>query len=434
MFDPIAYINTPRWQKMSLGLERTRELLDGLGRPQDKLRFVHVAGTNGKGSTCALIASALCQAGLRVGLFTSPALYSFEERIRVDATPISLADLRSVTELVRDVAEEMEEHPTEFELLTAVAFSYFAQSCCDIVVVEVGLGGRLDSTNVIEVPEISIITSISFDHRAMLGETLEAIAAEKAGIIKLGTPVVSAPQDPIVLSVIEERVRKSDTSLVVVDPTSIKGSNACFSYEGHVDLELGLPGSFQLINAACALVAIDTLREQGWDVPEAAIREGFAKIQWPGRFELVSKDPAIIFDGAHNIAGMEAFIEALEESYADSYRIVLTGVLADKDHGDMAHLLVHAADKIITVTPHNDRALCAAEYADDLQQAASSSDAQVTTIEAASSIEEGVRLALQEYVSALKDSQGRSPLICVCGSLYLLRSVMEVLRQAGIAL
>ena len=192
VFDPIEYLTSPRWQTMSLGLERTHALLSGLGDPQRQLRFVHVAGTNGKGSTCAFVASVLEQAGYRVGLFTSPAVYSFEERIRVNGQPISYDELTSVTEAVKQVAETLEEHPTEFELLTGVAFTHFVRSRCDVVVVEVGMGGRLDSTNVIEAPEVAVITPVSFDHCAFLGDTLAEIAGEKAGIIKPGAPVVCA--------------------------------------------------------------------------------------------------------------------------------------------------------------------------------------------------------------------------------------------------
>lgn len=206
-FDPIAYINEPRWQQSRLGLERIRELLERLGRPQDRLKFVHVAGTNGKGSTCAYLASVLHAAGYRTGLFTSPYILTFEERIRVDGRNISLEELSAVTLAVKHHAEAMADetgdHPTEFELMTAVALEHFARTACDIVVLEVGLGGRLDSTNVIEAPEVSVIARIALDHTNLLGNTLAAIAGEKAGIIKAGVPVVSWPQEPEAMAVIE---------------------------------------------------------------------------------------------------------------------------------------------------------------------------------------------------------------------------------------
>ena len=220
-FDAIEYINTPRWLTSRLGLERIRELLDRLGRPQDRLKFVHVAGTNGKGSTCAFAASILAEAGFKTGLFTSPYVETFHERIRVNGRNISDEDLAAVTLRVRECAEAMEaeggEHPTEFELMTAVALVYFAHVGCDIVVLEVGLGGRLDSTNVIAAPEVAAIVSIALDHTNLLGNTLAEIAHEKAGIVKKGSTVVSWPQEPSAMEVVEDAARRAGDKLVVPD-------------------------------------------------------------------------------------------------------------------------------------------------------------------------------------------------------------------------
>lgn len=431
MFDPIAYINEPRWQTVSLGLERTHELLHALGDPQDRLRFVHVAGTNGKGSTCALCASILEQAGYRVGLFTSPALYHFEDRLRVNSAAITFEELRDITLHVKDAADAMDEHPTEFELLTAVAFCFFERSACDIVVMEVGLGGRLDSTNVIRAAEVSVITPISFDHCSLLGSTLAEIAGEKAGIIKRGVPVVSAPQEPEAREVIEEVVIDAQSTLVEVALSQLEGTTEHFSYRERSDLSLGLSGSFQLVNAATALDAIDVLKAAGWEVSEQAIREGLRLASWPGRFEIVSKDPLIIFDGGHNVSGMDALAQALNDRYPTHFRIILTGVLADKDHEGMAKRLSLFADKIITVTPPNPRALSAQDYACELQRLMDA-DACERTVVAAPDIASGVQCALESY-RALQAAQS-SPLICVCGSLYMLGSVMEVLRQADLVL
>lgn len=431
MFDPIAYINEPRWQTVSLGLERTHELLHALGDPQDRLRFVHVAGTNGKGSTCALCASILEQAGYRVGLFTSPALYHFEDRLRVNGAAITFEELRDITLHVKDAADAMDEHPTEFELLTAVAFCFFERSACDIVVMEVGLGGRLDSTNVIRAAEVSVITPISFDHCSLLGSTLAEIAGEKAGIIKRGVPVVSAPQEPEAREVIEEVVIDAQSTLVEVALSQLEGTTEHFSYRERSDLSLGLSGSFQLVNAATALDAIDVLKAAGWEVSEQAIREGLRLASWPGRFEIVSKDPLIIFDGGHNVSGMDALAQALNDRYPTHFRIILTGVLADKDHEGMAKRLSLFADKIITVTPPNPRALSAQDYACELQRLMDA-DACERTVVAAPDIASGVQCALESY-RALQAAQS-SPLICVCGSLYMLGSVMEVLRQADLVL
>ncbi|WP_418922792.1 bifunctional folylpolyglutamate synthase/dihydrofolate synthase [Ellagibacter isourolithinifaciens] len=220
-FDAIEYINTPRWLTSRLGLERIRELLDRLGRPQDRLKFVHVAGTNGKGSTCAFTASILAEAGFKTGLFTSPYVETFHERIRVNGRNISDEDLTAATLRVRECAEAMEaeggEHPTEFELMTAVALVHFAHVGCDIVVLEVGLGGRLDSTNVIAAPEVAAIVSIALDHTNLLGNTLAEIAHEKAGIVKKGSTVASWPQEPSAMEVVEDAARRAGDKLVVPD-------------------------------------------------------------------------------------------------------------------------------------------------------------------------------------------------------------------------
>ena len=243
-FDAIEYINTPRWLTSRLGLERIRELLDRLGRPQDRLKFVHVAGTNGKGSTCAFAASILAEAGFKTGLFTSPYVETFHERIRVNGCNISDEDLTSATLRVRECAEAMEaeggEHPTEFELMTAVALVHFAHVGCDIVVLEVGLGGRLDSTNVIAAPEVAAIVSIALDHTNLLGNTLAEIAHEKAGIVKEGSTVVSWPQEPSAMEVVEDAARRAGDKLVVPDFSLLSvgkvvgaSCEAALEHEGH---------------------------------------------------------------------------------------------------------------------------------------------------------------------------------------------------------
>lgn len=430
MFDPIAYINEPRWQTVNLGLERTRDLLHALGDPQNQLRFVHVAGTNGKGSTCAFIASVLQQAGYRVGLFTSPALYCFEDRLRVNGKNITFEELKDITSQVKDAADTMDEHPTEFELLSSVAFCYFAQSACDIVVVEVGLGGRLDSTNVIDRPEVSIITPISFDHCALLGSTLAEIAHEKAGIIKQGVAVVSAPQQPEVREVIETTSKSAQSPLIEVDSSRIEGNTDHFSYRTRAGLSLGLSGPFQLVNAATALDALDELKEAGWNVSEQAIREGLKLASWPGRFEVVSEEPLVILDGGHNVAGMKALAQAISDRYPDRSCIVLTGVLADKDYQGMAKELTAFADEVITITPPNPRALPAQDYAQILRDTAGN-NLSAHFVVAAPDIASGVRCALDR---ACRARAGNPPLVCVCGSLYMLKSVMEVLRQDGVVL
>lgn len=247
--------------------------------------------------------------------FHEPAVYSFEERVRVNGQPIAYEELASVTEAVKQVAETLEEHPTEFELLTGVAFTHFVRSHCDVVVVEVGMGGRLDSTNVIETPEVAVITPISFDHCAFLGDTLAEIAGEKAGIIKPGSPVVCAPQMPEAEAVIRQVAHEHACPFVRVDLSQEQGSEECFSYRQRHDLALGMRGVFQLENAATALDALDVLKQRGWTIPEEAIREGLRLAHWPGRFEAVSAEPLIIFDGGHNLSGISALSASLEHAY-----------------------------------------------------------------------------------------------------------------------
>lgn len=326
MFDPIAYINEPRWQQSRLGLDRIRELLDRLGRPQDRLRFVHVAGTNGKGSTCVFLASVLHAAGYRTGLFTSPYIETFEERIRVDGRNIGADDLMAATLEVRKQAEAMADHPTEFELMCAVALVHFARCACDVVVLEVGLGGRFDATNVIDAPEVSVIARIGLDHTALLGTTLAAIAGEKAGIVKPGAPVVSYPQEPEAMDVVRKAAAEAGVSLAVPDfsrlsmePLRLAELQAqqapcrTFSYAGFRNLQTALLGAYQPANAALAIEAIGVLRSHGWDVSGEAVRSGIASARWPGRFEVVARRPLFIVDGGHNPQGARALVDTLRE-------------------------------------------------------------------------------------------------------------------------
>ena len=356
-FDAIEYINTPRWLTSRLGLERIRDLLDRLGRPQDRLKFVHVAGTNGKGSTCAFTASILAEAGFKTGLFTSPYVETFHERIRVNGRNISDEDLTAATLRVRECAEAMEaeggEHPTEFELMTAVALVHFAHVGCDIVVIEVGLGGRLDSTNVIAAPEVAAIVSIALDHTNLLGNTLAEIAHEKAGIVKEGSTVVSWPQEPSAMEVVEDAARRVGDKLVVPDfsllsvgkvarDAALLTCGTALEHEGHTPcsdsprfaaelraehvvpaqklqasssidahrtpmLQVGsavpmrqfsyrgreyatrLLGSYQPSNAAMAIEIAGALRERGWEIPNEAVARGIAETRWPARFEVLDQ-------------------------------------------------------------------------------------------------------------------------------------------------
>ena len=375
-FDPIAYINEPRWLESRLGLDRICELLDRLGRPQDRLKFVHVAGTNGKGSTCAYLASILQAAGLRTGLFTSPYLIAFEERIRVDGANISADDLIEATLLVKEQAEAMADHPTEFELMCAVALVHFARSGCDVVVLEVGLGGRLDSTNVIDAPEVAVIARIGLDHTALLGNTLAAIAGEKAGIVKPGSAVVSWPQEPEAMAAVEAAAAAAGDALTVPDLALLEAGTVDwgvpgaplrpFSYGRFTDLRTRLLGSYQPANAALAIEAAEALRTRGWAVNDDAVRRGIAETAWPGRFEIVraaSGEPTVVVDGGHNPQGARALADSLADVFPGRKPVFVVGVLEDKDYPAMLETVLPLGAAFVCVAPDNPRALPADKLA-----------------------------------------------------------------------
>lgn len=440
-FDPIAYINTPHWQASRLGLERIRELLERLGRPQDRLKFVHVAGTNGKGSICAYLASILSAAGHRTGMFTSPYIERFEERIRVDGAMISPDELRDVTLAVREHAEAMAEetgdHPTEFELMTAVALEHFARCGCDIVVLEVGLGGRLDSTNVIDAPEACVIARIGLDHTALLGNTLAAIAGEKAGIVKEGSAVVSWPQEPEAMAVIEHAAAERGCELRVPDFAQLEegairwedGASPFrpFSYKEWADLRTGILGSYQPQNATVALEAVDVLRGRGWRIPDEAVRAGVAQTRWPGRFEIVeggsSPDGfAIVVDGGHNPQGARALADSLAEVFPGRKPVFVIGVLEDKDYPRMLEDVLPLGSAFVCVTPDNPRALPAHKLARAIRwtgQDLLGCSACVNPV-VARDFEDAIRRARE-----LADPDG---LICAFGSLYSVAALKEAVR------
>lgn len=468
-FDPIAYINEPRWQESRLGLDRIRELLDRMGRPQDRLKFVHVAGTNGKGSTSAYIAAILQAAGYKTGLFTSPYIMEFEERIRVDGENITSENLASVTHAVKEHAEAMftetGEHPTEFELMTAVAFEHFARSGCNIVVAEVGLGGRLDSTNVISAPEVAVIARIGLDHTELLGNTLAAIAAEKAGIVKAGAPVVSWPQEPEAMAVIQQAVADCGTTLTVpdfaqlvlgpVEPPSVAASGASlsaqhaftpesesfsgqnvsretfvrvFSYKNYANLETNLLGSYQPSNAALAIEAIEALRRCGWDIPDEAMRRGIAAAQWPGRFEVMSGkpgEPTFVIDGGHNPQGALALADSLRDVFPGVKPVFIVGVLADKDYPAMLEAILPLVGGFVTVTPDNPRALSA----DKLARAVRWTGQDVLGCSA--HMRPHVARSFADAVAQARELAGPDGLVCAFGSLYSVAAIKRVLREEG---
>ena len=440
-FDPIAYINTPRWQASRLGLDRIRELLERLGRPQDRLKFVHVAGTNGKGSICAYLASILNAAGHRTGMFTSPYIERFEERIRVDGAMISPDELRDVTLAVREHAEAMAEetggHPTEFELMTAVALEHFARCGCDIVVLEVGLGGRLDSTNVIDAPEACVIARIGLDHTALLGNTLAAIAGEKAGIIKEGSAVVSWPQEPEAMAVIGHAAAEHGCELRVPDFAQLEegairwedGASPfrSFSYREWTDLRTGILGSYQPQNATVALEVVSVLRGRGWHIPDEAVRAGVARTRWPGRFEIVeggsSPDGfAIVVDGGHNPQGARALADSLAEVFPGRKPAFVIGVLEDKDYPRMLEDVLPLGSAFVCVTPDNPRALPAHKLARAIRWTGQD------LLGCSACVNPVVARDFEDAIRRARELADPDALICAFGSLYSVAALKEAVR------
>ena len=366
--EALAYIHAVHWQGHKPGLARTRALLAALGDPHKQLRFVHVAGTNGKGSTAAMLDSCLRCAGYKVGLFTSPYIIRFNERIQVNGAPIPDGDLVRLVEQVRPAAAAMADVPTEFELITALGMLYFAQQHCDIVVLEVGLGGALDSTNVIDPPECAVITALGMDHVKELGPTLADIAAAKAGIIKPGSPVVSYGGAPEADRVIAAAAAAQNAPLTVADFSKLTLRAAgldgqTFDYDGLAGLTLPLLAGYQPRNAAVAIEALRALRGRGWQVPDSAIRQGLAQVRWPGRFELLRREPPFLLDGSHNAHGMRATVESLRARFPGEKFVFLVSIMADKDAGEMLRLLLPLAKAFVTVTAPSPRAIPAAELA-----------------------------------------------------------------------
>ena len=417
--EALNYIHAVQWAGHKPGLTRTRTLLAALGDPHKQLRFIHVAGTNGKGSTAAMLASCLHAAGYRVGLYTSPFINRFNERIQVDGEQIPDDALVRLVERVRPAAEAMSDVPTEFEIITALGMLWFAEEKCDIVVLEVGLGGTLDSTNVIDPPECAVITALGMDHVKELGPTLADIAAAKAGIIKPGSPVVSYGGVPEADAVIARTAEEKHAPLTVVEFSrlNVEGGSldaVAFDFDGLDGIRLPLIGSYQPKNAALAITALRVLRGRGWDIPDSAIRTGLEQVSWPGRFELLARDPLFIIDGGHNPQCIQALVKNIQDYLAGRPLTILTGVLADKDYNCMYRNVEPYAKEFITVTPGNPRAL----NAHDLAQYLSQFGKPVTACDA---VADGVRLAVEHA--------GKDGVVLCYGSLYMIGEIEAGLQR-----
>ena len=414
----LEYIHAVQWAGHKPGLSRTRTLLAALGDPQRQLRFVHIAGTNGKGSTAAMMASCLRKAGYRVGLYTSPFINRFNERIQVDGQQIGDQELVELVEKVRPAAEAMTDVPTEFEIITALGMLYFAQKQCDVVVLEVGLGGTLDSTNVIDRPECTVITALGMDHVKELGPTLADIAAAKAGIIKEGCPVVSYGGVPEADAVIRRVAAEKHAQLTEVDfgRLQVDGGDldrVTFDFDGLDRVRLPLIGSYQPRNAALAITALRVMREKGWNIPESAIRAGLETVQWAGRFELLRHHPAFVLDGSHNSHGMTATVQSLRDRFPGQKFVFLVSIMADKDVDKMLELLAPLAVHFVTVAAHTPRAMPAQTLAEHIRRYG-------CTAEAAPTIEAGVKRAVE--------LGGEGP-VCALGTLYFSGDVRKAFAE-----
>ena len=403
----LAYISGTAVFGSRPGLERIGELLEKLGNPQKRLRFVHIAGTNGKGSCAAMTASVLKAAGYKTGLYTSPYLYRFNERMQIGGKQIGDEALAEIVTRVRPIAEAMDDHPTEFELITAAALLWFAQEQCDVVVLEVGLGGRFDATNIIDAPEVAVIMNIGLDHTAVLGDTIEQIALEKAGIIKPGTAAVLFQQSESVTRLVRARCEELDVSLRIPDFSAIHSEfdslyGQTFRYQGEA-YALPLLGTHQLKNAATVLEVVDVLRGRGWRLEQSDVEHGLYAVSWPGRFELLSEDPLFIVDGGHNPQCAQTVAENLLRYFPDKRRILLLGVLKDKDVSGLTDRLDPVADEYLCITPESPRALTAEALAELLGRYGK-------PVTVCGSIRDGVSAALER-------ADGDS-VVCAVGSLY----------------
>lgn len=367
------------------GLDYMERLCDRLGHPERDLKFIHVAGTNGKGSTCAMLASVLQKAGYRVGLFTSPYMITFHERMSVDGRMITDEELAEVAQTVFDACEGLPGTPTEFELITAISLIWFSRKQTDLVVFEVGLGGRLDPTNVIPRDSVlvDVITGIAMDHTAILGDTVEKIASEKAGIIKPGVPVVFGGNHPPVglikdngdtdagkraADVIRNRADTSGSPYVETAPDSLTVERSdidglTVSYKEYAHLRVSLPGIYQAFNTATVLDVLRVLKESGMRISDSTIRDGLADVRWIGRFDVLRKKPMIISDGGHNPEGVAAATGSYTRLFPDRKCIVISGVMQDKDYVSIAEEISSVACCVLTVTPDNTRSLNGVAYA-----------------------------------------------------------------------
>lgn len=493
--EAIALLHGANWKHTKIGLERMRDFMHALGDPQEKLRYVHIAGTNGKGSACVMTQSILTAAGFRTGLYISPHLDQFNERLSIDGQMISDADLRRLAARVRAAAETLGEEPTDFEMITAMAFCWFEEQRCDLVVLEVGMGGRLDATNIISAPEVCAIMHIGLDHTEFLGDTVEKVAAEKAGILKPGADCVLYHQLPGVMEVVQKRFAdvnpdaaahadsamaaagsafSADTAdsfctsgaaadrstgrsigltdgdgrntahLVTTDPAAFTArtrtiDGQVFDYRKRRNLRIQLLGNYQMENAMAVLDIIDCLQHRGWGISEDAIqqgtsaaqppegehkpgisedaiRAGLARASWPGRFELLSRAPLLIVDGAHNPNGVEALVDTIRAYFPGQKINFVIGVMKDKDYHTMLRLIAPYVARFITELPDAHRALRPEELKSEIRTYFDG------PVETADSVTAAVKRAMEI-------AEGSDAITICFGSLYQVAEIRRFFRK-----
>ena len=398
------------------GLERVTALLDALGSPETDVPTVHITGTNGKGSTSAMLTSILSASGLKVGSFNSPYLKEMRESICINKEPISETELVSLFDRLRPIADSAEDKPTEFELLTAAAYLAFKESKVDVAVIECGMGARRDATNVISSPLLSIITGIAKDHTSYLGESLREIATEKAGVIKKGCPVLIGAMDTDALDVITNEAKRLAAPINFPDSCTVNEmtlTGTSINYKDITNIHLPLLGSHQPENAALAISAANILKKHFTSITNDTVKLGISDTVWHGRFEILSKEPLVIFDGAHNLDGVKSAVNSVK-SYFDKKVICLTGVLRDKEYTKMAKEIATVTDIAVTITPDSPRALAAMDYAAELGK-------NIAHTYPAPTVKDGVKEALRLA------NELSLPVVCL-GSLYLYKEVMDALK------
>jgi dihydrofolate synthase/folylpolyglutamate synthase len=406
--ETIEFLNSLQWRGTKLGLQNSLRLSGLAGNPQHKLSFIHVAGTNGKGSTCAMLESICRAAGLRTGLYTSPHLVAFSERIQVNRQPIPDDDIVRLVQQMMPLLEQFpqDQHPTFFEVVTVLALLYFVEQQCDIVLWETGLGGRLDATNIVT-PLASVITNIQFDHQKWLGDTIASIAVEKAGIIKPGVPVITAAAAPEALKVISETARQQEASLTVVAPEAEQQSPLA-------GIRLPLLGRHQRLNAATAIATLRVLAGNGsLPISDQALADGLSTVYWAGRLQIIERSPGhrLLLDGAHNAAGTRSLVDALTDHFPGQRPVLIMGILRDKDWEEMCVMLSPLARRILAVPVNSERTATPAELRNVCQRFYPD-----TPVEICHTVTEALDIA-ENY-----------PFVLVAGSLYLVGEILEHLR------